>query len=258
MRVRILGSGTSTGVPVLGCDCKVCTSSKPHYKRLRSSILISFEGGNALIDTGPDLRQQMLSASAPNVDAVWMTHTHADHLHGLDEIRALSFKRKSPIELWAKQEHLVDIKSRFHYLFQDTGYKGFVPAIETKEVSACFQSLGQKVETVYLPHGHMQTVAYKVGSFAYATDFKKFPPEAIAAWKGRIHTMVASGIRYREHASHSSVYETIQLFKDLEVKRGFIHHLAHDVDADLDASKLPENVQFAFDGLEFDVSKLLE
>jgi len=255
MKVRVLGSGTSTGVPVLGCDCKVCTSSKPHYSRLRSSVLISLEQGNALVDTGPDLRQQMLAAGAPAVDAVWMTHTHADHLHGFDELRSLSFKRRTPIELWADPVHLKEIKERFHYLFVDTGYKGFVPTINTREVPqlAAFESLGREVETLRLPHGHMQTVAYKVGNFAYATDFKRFPPEAIAAWKGRIHTMVASGIRYREHGAHSSVPETVQLFKDLEIQRGFIHHLSHDVDADSDADRLPENVQFAFDGLEFEV-----
>ncbi|MEZ4741576.1 MAG: MBL fold metallo-hydrolase [Bdellovibrionota bacterium] len=257
LKISILGSGTSTGVPTIACDCAVCSSPEAKNKRMRSSILITNLDTNEhlVVDTTPDFRMQMINHKVKRLNHVLYTHTHADHCHGFDDLRAFYFGPKLPIHCWLVKGQIPELKKRFDYAFNSTGYSGVIPTIELHEIpmSGPFNIIGLPIEAISLEHGHVLTTAFKIGSFAYATDFKRFNDRQIAHWRGTISHMVASGLRFREHPTHSSVDETLALFEKLQVKRGVITHLSHEVDFHRDSSKLPPNAEFAYDGLSFEV-----
>jgi len=250
--VTILGSGTSTGVPVVGCDCEVCASKELRNQRLRASILLTDElGRHLVIDTGPDFRAQMLASKVKTLQHVLYTHTHADHCHGFDDLRAFNFRSREPMQLYLAKEHIAYLKEAFKYAFVPTGYEGAVPQVKLHEIfpEQSFRVLDYEIDSLLLPHGNSNTLAFRVGSFAYATDFKSFTPAQIAKWRGKIKTMVASGVHWRQHNSHSTVPETLQLFADLEVERGYVTHLSHEVEYLRDSKRMPPNVQLAYDGM---------
>jgi len=257
LSVTILGSGTSTGVPTIGCDCEVCTGSYTKNKRSRASALITREdtGDHIVIDTTPEFRIQMLKAGVRRLGHVLYTHTHADHSHGFDDLRAFYFHSKKPVRCYMPAEYIPEFKDRFSYAFTDTGYMGTTPQVDLVPVpEKNFEVLGLDIEPVRLPHGSVQTTGFRIGSFAYCTDFKGFPEETLQKWRGKVHTMVASGVHFKNHPTHNNVQETVKLFEDLEVKRGFITHLAHQVCYERDSEKLPERASFAYDGLRFSVT----
>ena len=251
MKIVILGSGTSTGVPVLGCQCSVCLSDSKYNKRTRSSIAIATDSvGWIVVDTAPEFRLQALDAGIHRVEVVLYTHLHADHCAGFDDLRAFSFGDEHSIDCFMAPEFMEEFKDRFGYVFRDTGYMGAKPKIELKEIiPAGFVVHGLKIEPIRLPHGHLKTVAYRIGNFLYATDFKSFSSSQIKKLSGKIDTMIASGIHFGEHAAHSTIPETIELFQKLEVKQGIITHLSHEVDYLRDNSRLPDNVFLAYDGM---------
>ncbi len=251
--IIILGSGTSTGVPVVGCECEVCQSTNPCDKRMRSSIFLTNKQTNKkiLIDTTPDLRTQLLNNKINSTDYLLFTHTHADHCHGFDDLKPLFFyKETKPIKVWATKIHIKELKQRFSYIFQQTGYQGIVPILhEMGEDELQNEFKEQDFEYFSLPHGLTQSTAFRWGNFAYATDFKSFPEPLIKSWKGKIDIMVASGIMHKSHHSHSSVSETVELFKKLEVKQGYITHISHKVSHEKDSQNLPSHIKFAYDGM---------
>lgn len=253
LRVTILGCGTSTGVPVLGCSCEVCLSKDPKNHRWRTSILVhTSENIPIVIDTGPEFRLQLLRAGVSQLQQVLYTHLHADHSHGFDDLRGLYFNSGHPITCHLDPEYIGELKQRFHYAFEDTGYLGGKPDLHLSPLpqnAGTFKIAGQEIETVRLPHGNVYTNAFRFGAFAYATDFKGFTEEALNLWRGKIHTMVASGLRWREHKTHSTIGETLEVFKALGVKRGIITHLNHEIDYNRDSKLMPEGVELAYDGL---------
>lgn len=253
LQVTILGCGTSTGVPVLGCSCDVCKSSDPRNQRWRASILIkTSEGIPIVIDTGPEFRLQLLRAGVSQLQQVLYTHLHADHCHGFDDLRGLFFNSGNPITCHLDSEYIGELKQRFHYAFEDTGYLGGRPDINLVALpqgSGTFNVAGMEIDSIKLPHGNVFTNAFRFGQFAYATDFKEFPHEAIERWRGKIHTMVASGLRWREHKTHSTISETLALFKALGVKRGILTHLNHEIEYSRDSKLVPDGVELAYDGL---------
>lgn len=254
MRIHILGSGTSTGVPVISCQCEVCVSPDPKNKRTRASIAIEVEGKTLLVDTAPEMRLQVIKSNITSIDAVLYTHLHADHAHGFDDLRAFWFKSRKKLPLYLFPEYQEELKNRFSYAFQDTGYKGAIPQVELREIGDQVLSVeGIKVEPFRLPHGTVETCAFKVGRFMYATDFKRFSEDQISALKGEVDTMVASGIHFGSHNTHSVIPETLDLFKKLGVKKGIISHLSHEIEYLRDAKSLPDNVLFAYDGMIIDV-----
>jgi len=207
-----------------------------------------------VIDTTPEFRLQMLHAGICDLDGVFMTHTHADHCHGFDDLRAFHFWNKKTTPVWMAAVHVQDFQRRFPYLFQKTSYLGTTASVEIHTLAKSpFQIAGVEVEHAELPHGSTVSTTYKIGAFAYATDFQYFPDELIARWKGKIHTMVASGLRFKSHPTHSSISETTELFRQLGVKRGIITHLTHDVEYIRDSKTLPPGVEFAFDGMTLDL-----
>lgn len=257
LQVEILGCGTSTGVPVLGCPCSVCLGDQPRNQRWRTSIAIKTPSGQDLVvDTGPEFRLQALRAGIKNLQRVLYTHIHADHVHGFDDLRGLYFNSQKPITCWLHPEYMKELKHRFHYAFEDTGYLGGRPEIHLTplpEESGVFSIGDMEVETFLVPHGNARTNVFRFGSFAYATDFKSFTDEAIRAWRGKVHTMIASGLRWKEHKTHSTVPETLELFKLLDVERGIITHMSHDVDYFNDSNKMPQGVELAYDGMQISV-----
>lgn len=260
LRVRILGCGTSTGVPIIGCSCRVCQSIEPKNARLRSSLLVEIQSPalRFVIDTTPEFRIQMLRERVSQLDGVFMTHTHADHCHGFDDLRAFYFWHPRAMPVYMSHGHAQDFQRRFPYLFQKTGYLGTVASVALHTLSQeAFQVEGVTIEHAELPHGSTVSTAYRIGSFAYATDFQYVPEAVIERWKGKIHTMVASGLRFHPHPTHSSIPETIELFRRLGVKRGILSHLTHDVDYVRDSVGLPSGVELAYDGMVLDVLPLI-
>ena len=265
IKVTVLGSGTSTGVPLIGCTCPVCQSDNPKNKRWRSSIMITTENQeNIVIDTTPDFRMQMLESQVSSLSKVLYTHTHADHLHGFDDLRAFSLLQSGPVQCYLKPYDLGELTKRFSYAFKKTGYAGIRPkaelvALEEEE----FELVpGLRVEPLFLPHGRAVSTGFRFGSFAYVTDFKSFVDgvftKQLLRWKGKIHTMIASGVYYKTHPTHSSIPETLEMFDRLKVKHGIITHLSHEVDHEKGQSQLPKNRWLAYDGLSFerDVDKV--
>ncbi len=254
IKVTVLGSGTSTGVPVIACPCEVCHSLSPYNKRTRASILVSDlrNGQNLVIDTAPDFRTQILRQNVQHLEYALYTHIHADHCHGLDDLRAFYFFNQKPVQCWIHPRHVEEFRTRFAYVFKETGYIGTKPQIILNEMThPQFQIGNLDVETVDLPHGNVVTSAFRIGSFAYATDFKFFPDAIIKQWKNKVKFFIASGVGFKEHPTHSSVPETIRLFETLGVSKGIITHLSHSVDYERDQPKLPTQVEFAYDGMEF-------
>ncbi len=256
MRVTLLGTGTSTGVPVIGCRCAVCTSDSPYNKRTRTSLALNVNDKNIIFDTSPEFRLQVLRADIRTLRAVIYTHIHADHCHGFDDLRAFYFQGKEAVPCYLGREHEKEFKSRFSYAFEDTGYLGAKPQIDLRMIPqrSPFHIDELEIDFLRLPHGNVVSYAYRVGRFAYATDFKKFAPEQIAQWQGKIDTMVASGIHFGEHATHSTIPETIELFQKLKVREGIITHIAHDVDHVRDEARLPPGIRFGYDGMNFTVN----
>ena len=254
-QATILGSGTSTGVPVIGCACLVCKSTDPFDQRMRSSLLLTLpDGNNLVIDTGPDFRAQMLHAKVAKLEHVLYTHTHADHCHGFDDLRAFHFNGQNSVYCYVAKRHANEFRQKFAYAFRDTGYIGTklqVTLVEFDETP--FALLGLEVEPAYAVHGNVQSAVFRIGRFAYATDFKFFSPELIARWRGKIDTMVASGIHYGDHPTHSCIQQTIALMAALQVKQGYITHISHKIMHARDQSGLPPGISFAYDGLRFGV-----
>lgn len=257
IQVRILGSGTSTGVPVIGCDCAVCTSSNPKNRRLRSAVLITRQdtNENLLIDTSPDLRWQMLSAGIRSVSKVLWTHTHADHCHGFDDLRTFCFRREYPIDGYLQQSHRQELEQRFAYTFAPKGdYLGALPQINLHTIQdgeIFYPWPDFPVECVSFPHGGTQSSGYRFGCFAFVTDFQYFPPSVMSRWKERLHTLVASGLHDAPHHAHSSIPQTLEIFRQLNVQHGIITHTSHKVDYERRSASLPENVELAYDGMSF-------
>jgi phosphoribosyl 1,2-cyclic phosphate phosphodiesterase len=255
--VKILGCGTSTGVPVLGCQCRVCLSENPKNQRWRASIMFQQSGLHpVVVDTGPEFRLQALRAGITSLEHVIYTHLHADHCHGFDDLRGLYFNSQKAINCWLHPEQIKELRHRFHYAFEDTGYLGGRPDIRLHPFPENHGHVtvgAYEVETYLVPHGNALTNILRIGSFVYATDFKSLPDDVIRRWRGRIHTMVASGLRWREHKTHSTITETLEIFRELGVERGIITHMNHEIDYDEDRQKLPGHVEFAFDGMEIHV-----
>ncbi|NRA69135.1 MAG: MBL fold metallo-hydrolase [Pseudobacteriovorax sp.] len=253
MRAIVLGSGTSAGVPVIGCDCSICQSDDPKNKRTRSSIVVEKGKTRILIDTAPEMRIQIVNAGIRSIDAVMYTHLHADHSAGFDDLRAFWFHSKENMPVYLRDYYMAELKKRFYYAFENTGYLGAVPQTDLRDIPDNSFRIGDiEVEPIDLPHGNVSSTAFLMGSFAYATDFKRFSPEQIANWRGRIHTMV-SGIHFGSHNTHSVIPETVALFEELEVKRGIITHLSHDVDYEKHQNDIPHHCEFAYDGMIIDL-----
>src|SRR6478736_2811208 len=243
MKLTFLGTGTSTGVPSIACDCETCTSDDPRDQRLRVSFLIEHAGQTIIVDTSSDFRQQALRIGLRHLDAVLITHCHADHIFGLDDIRPLNF-RHGALGLYANERAWKDIRRIFQYVFEPTHFGGGLPQIVPHTVvnGAPF-CIGKDLEVTPLEviHGKLPVIAYRFNDFAYATDLNFISDETIAGLQG-LDVLVLDCVRIKPHSTHLGLNEALEYIKKIKPRRAFLTHLNHDVMHGRDSKLLPSNV----------------
>ena len=250
MKLTFLGTGTSTGVPSIGCECETCLSEDPRDKRLRVSIMIEHAGQSLLVDTSSDFRQQALRFGLKRLDGVLITHCHADHIFGLDDIRPLNF-RFGALGLYANERAWVDIRRIFKYIFEPSHFGGGLPQVIAHTVypGAPF-CIGEQLEVTPLEvtHGRLPVMAYRFNDFGYATDLSEIPPQAMDALRD-LDVLVLDCLRFKEHPTHLWAEKALGYVEKLKPRRTYFTHMAHDVKHERDSKRLPDGVEFAYDGL---------
>jgi phosphoribosyl 1,2-cyclic phosphate phosphodiesterase len=253
--LTVLGSGTSMGVPTIGCDCAVCHSSDPRDRRTRPSVLIEYNDKAVLIDTTPDFREQAIREKIHRLDAVLYTHTHADHILGIDDLRPLSFRlRPHKLPLYAKPEAAEFIRNMFRYIF-DADYKfGGLPQVELKPIDGPLALFGASFEPVTVIHGETEIYGFRAGSAAYLTDHSEIPEASLAKLQG-LDILFLDALRRTPHPTHSTVDNSLRIVEQLQPKRAFFTHICHDLPHAATNASLPPNVQLSYDGmkLEFEI-----
>lgn len=249
MRLVILGCGTSTGVPVIGCHCEVCASPTRQNKRTRSSVLVQSNNRNILIDTTTDLRTQALASGLERVDAVLYTHAHADHIHGIDDLRAFNLAAgNKAIPCYGSSETLGRIKRIFEYIFRQDGKDGWKPNLTTTEVNGPFDLFGTTVVPIEITHGEAIIFGYRIGKFAYLTDCSGIPPASVEKLRG-LEVLVLGALRQKPHPTHFSVDEAIAAARTIGPKRTIFTHMGHNLDYTKDNQTLPQGFELAYDGM---------
>lgn len=244
----MLGSGTSTGVPVVGCRCAVCTSADPRDRRLRPGLKLELDGGTVVVDTSPDFREQSLRFGIDRVDAVLYTHPHADHVFGLDDLRPFNFRQKAAIPCYGSAPTLARLRQIFAYVFEAGEEGGGKPRLELVEVEAPFELLGETVVPIPVAHGSMPVLGWRIGPFAVVTDVH-FIPDASFALLAGVECLVLSALRYRAHPTHFNIDQAVAVAARIGARRTVLTHLAHDVEHGELLSALPRGVDLGFDGL---------
>ncbi|WP_281184590.1 GPMC system MBL fold metallohydrolase [Trichlorobacter lovleyi] len=253
MKIIVLGSGTSTGVPMVGCSCPVCSSSDPRDRRSRASLLIRHAGKNILVDSSTDLRSQMLREMVPQIDAVLFTHAHADHVNGIDDLRGFYFLHRQVIPCYACPATMERLLSGFGYAFHQEKGATHPPLLEARVTGGPFDLFGLQVLPVPLEHGVDGSCGYRIGSFAYLTDCSAIPPASLALLQG-VATVVVDGLRWSPHPFHFNIEGAIAALRELGVRRMILTHLTHEV-RHADERRLPDGVEFAYDGMNFELER---
>ncbi len=249
MKIKFLGTGTSHGVPVPGCDCEACTSSDPRNKRFRSSLYVEFEDKSCLIDTPPEHRLQMIKWGAPKPDIIFFTHGHADHIMGFDDIRSLNWRKNGKITCYCNQETEERIREAFSYIFQQQGTKGGgLPQAEINNISNLPADWEDFVTPLPVKHGEMNVLGYKFGSAAYLTDVSEIPPKT-RNMLTNIEILILGVLRKRSHPTHFSLKEGIEIVNQLGASQNYFVHMSHDLEYQSINKELPEHIDLAFDGL---------
>lgn len=253
MRATLLGTGTSTGVPSIGCDCRVCTSDDPRDTRLRTSCLLEWDDGTKiLIDASTDCRQQLLRLGLKRLDAVLLTHAHADHALGLDDLRVFNFRQRRPMPIYSNAETFRQVVRTFWYAFEKTQYEEGKPKLDLVVVDGTFEVAGKQVTVLPVVHGTLDIVGFRLGTFAYVTDALIVPPEARTLLRG-LDVLVLNALREEPHPTHQTLAEAVEVIEDVRPERAFITHVGHWLSAaDIDA-KTPANVFSAHDGMIFEL-----
>ncbi len=254
MRVTILGSGTSFGVPVIGCDCPVCCSEHPRNRHLRSSAVVEVAGKVLLIDTAPDLREQAMRFHLERVDAVLYTHAHADHIHGIDELRIFNVRHLHSIPCYANAEACRKLKGYFAYIFDEEGESSMLgkPHLTLHEVTGPFAPLGIPVVPIPMMHGQREVFGYRIGGFAYLTDVSRLPESSLALLQG-LEWMVIDALRARPHPTHFSIDQALEVIAAMRPARAALTDLSHQIDYETINSSLPPGVELAYDGMVFEL-----
>lgn len=251
-----LGSGTSYGVPMIGCKCPVCTSKDPRDRRLRAAAWIHGDGISVIFDCGPDLREQAIRAGISEVDAVFLTHHHADHLNGIDDLRGFTSISRKSLPFYAQKTDIDFVRANFSYIFNDeAGLLGWgIPRLEPHVAdSSPIDIKGHLFTPVPLEHSSSATsFGYRVNNFAYLTDCSAIPHDSFPLLKG-IETVVIDGLRWRPHPTHFSIEGAVDALKPLSPKNIYLTHLTHDIMHAEDEQKLPEHVHLAYDTLSFKI-----
>lgn len=249
-RVIVLGSGTSHGVPMIGCTCAVCRSDDPRDRRTRPSILVDVEDGpSILVDTSTDLRQQALTHGVTRVDAILYTHSHADHIMGLDDVRRFNVMQDGAIPAYADERTTSDLKRAFAYVFDPPGEKGGgIPQISLSTVNGRFHVGGVGVQPVPIYHGARPILGFRFGSLAYLTDCNRLADEAWPLLEG-LDVLILDALRHRPHPTHFSVSEALQVIEQVRPGQAYLTHICHDLPHQATNASLPAGVELAYDGL---------
>lgn len=259
MKLTFLGTGTSFGIPQIGCSCRVCRSSDPRDRRTRvGAVVENDEGTRLLIDTPPELRLQLTSAGIDSVDAILFTHEHADHTNGIDDVRAFSVRRRAPVEFFGSADTLARIAQRFDYIFDDRiqalpGTSKPEGKVHPLEAGETLTLAGMEVTAVAVPHGPGTVFAYRIGPLGYITDAGSLPPAALEAFRG-VSVLVLNALFHGSHPMHLSIPEAVRVATEIGAERTYLTHLTHEnLHAELEA-ELPAGVAPAYDGLVVTVS----
>ena len=252
-KITFLGTGTSMGVPAIGCKCAVCTSTDPRDNRLRTSILIQHENHNVVIDSGPDFRMQMLKHNVDTLDALVFTHEHKDHTAGLDDVRAYNFIGKKSIVAWASERVEQALRNDFHYAFAETKYPG-VPEIRFERISdEPFNIHGIPFQPLEVMHHKLPVLGFRISDFVYITDANMIPADTWAKIQSP-KVLVLNALRKTEHISHFTLQEAIDIAKDVNAEKTYLLHISHQMGRhDAVSEELPEGVEIAYDGLTIEV-----
>ena len=250
--LTVLGSGTSMGVPTIGCDCAVCHSSDPHDRRTRPSILVEYNQKTVLIDTTPDFREQAIREQIRHIDAVLYTHTHADHILGIDDLRPLSFRHKpNKLPLYARPEAATFLRNMFRYIF-DQDYKfGGLAQLELKLIDGPVELFGAQFEPITVIHGDSEIYGFRFGDAAYLTDHSAIPDASFAKLQG-LDILFLDALRHKPHPTHSTVENSVRIVERVKPKRAFFTHICHDLPHEETNRLLPSNVRLSYDGLKLD------
>lgn len=255
MIITVTGSGTSQGVPVIGCECNVCLSKDSKDKRLRSSIHIDYKSKSIVIDTGPDFRQQMINSKISKLDAVLFTHEHKDHVAGLDDVRPFNFIQKKPINIYCSNNVYTALKREFHYIFDPKFRYPGIPSINRHEIDKenSFKVGDISIQPIEVMHYKLPVLGFRINNFAYITDAKTI--EDIEKNKlQNLDLLIINALRIKEHLSHLNLEEAINLIKELKPKKAILTHISHFMGKHIDATKLlPKNIEIAYDGLKIEI-----
>jgi phosphoribosyl 1,2-cyclic phosphate phosphodiesterase len=250
MKVTFLGTGTSQGVPIIACECEVCSSNDKRDKRLRSSILVQYEDLNIVVDSGPDFREQMLQCGIKNLDAIIYTHAHRDHVSGLDDIRGFNFKMKRPIDLYCEKRVEAAIRHEFFYAFEEPKYPG-VPEMNLHNItSAPFHIGNLNIIPIQVYHHQLPVLGFRFGDFVYITDANYIPTEEMDKIKG-CEVLVLNALRRDFHISHFTLDEALEIVAEVKPKAAYFTHISHQLGIHEQVeNELPNHVHLAYDGLQ--------
>jgi phosphoribosyl 1,2-cyclic phosphate phosphodiesterase len=253
LKITVLGTGTSQGVPVVACDCRVCRSTDPRDQRLRTAIMVETLKNTIVIDSGPDFRQQMLRENVKKVDALLITHNHKDHTGGLDDVRAFNWILKKPMEVFARDSVLKSIKKDFDYAFEEEKYPG-VPQINLHTItSKPFEIRGEHIIPIEAFHAQLPVFGFRIGDFSYLTDASIIKPEELDKMKGS-RFIIINALRKEKHYSHFNVEEAIEILQYLKPEKGYLTHISHQMGLHEEISKeLPPGIELAYDGLKIEI-----
>ncbi len=247
MIITFLGTGTSQGVPIIGCDCAVCCSDDPRNRRSRTSAIIQVNGLNLLIDAGPDFRVQALTHQLTRLDALLLTHHHFDHIAGIDDLRPLT-ERHGTMRIYGRSDTLAHVRKVFSYAFSQESRGSSRPSLELVTIDGMFQLEGVAIQPIEVLHGTMPINSYRIGNLAYVTDASAIPPHSLEMLRG-VEVLVINALRYEPHPTHFSLEESLAIIADIRPERAYLVHLTHAFEHATVQEQLPNGVMLAYDGL---------
>ncbi len=252
MRLTFLGTGTSTGVPTLGCHCRVCDSTDAHDKRSRPSIMLEYDGRVVVIDTSPDFRAQAMREGMERVDAVLFTHDHADHILGLDDVRPFYFRQGQPIPIYADERCMMSLKRVYTYIFDQTYPYGGIAKVDAHVIDGPFELWGERFTPLPVLHGQLPVLGFRFRRAAYVTDFSTVPDATLPLLEG-LDVLILDALRLKPHPAHSNLKQSLALAERLKPQRALFTHIAHELGHAETNATLPPNVRLAYDGLKLEL-----
>ena len=254
MKITVLGAGSSAGTPVIGCECPVCRSSNMKNKRSRCSSIITLDNGShILIDTSPDFKMQAMREQIHKIDAVLFTHHHADHCHGIDDLRAYCQKYKQAIPIFANENTMKELKLKFNYAIREESQFWETPVLQANIVNGPFHIEETQIIPLPVIHGRMEILGYRLGNLAYITDVSEIPESTLDLLQG-VDILLLDCLRYEPHFSHYGFKQSLEMSEKIKAKRTFFIHMTHDIEYDAVSSDLPDNVYLAYDGLQLNLN----